>query len=54
MRKRFQVRKYAHPRLKFVLNYREAGKRKRKFFETRAEAEAEAALKKRSASQGRN
>jgi integrase len=45
MRKRFQVRKYKHPRLKFVLNYREAGKRKRKFFETRAKAAAEAALK---------
>ena len=45
MRKRFQVRKYKHPRLKFVLNYREAGKRKRKFFETKEEATAEAALK---------
>lgn len=45
MRKRFQVRKYRHPRLKFVVNYREAGKRKRKFFETRKEADAESALR---------
>jgi integrase len=45
MRKRFQVRKYKHPRLKFVLNYREDGKRKRMFFETKEEATAEAALK---------
>jgi integrase len=45
MRKRFQVRKYKHPRLKFVVNYREDGKRKRKFFETKEEASAEAALK---------
>jgi integrase len=45
MRKRFQVRKYKHPRLKFVLNYREDGKRKRKFFETKEAAKAEAALK---------
>jgi integrase len=44
MRKRFQVRKYKHPRLKFVVNYREAGMRKRKFFETRKEADAESAL----------
>ncbi|MGI8435938.1 MAG: tyrosine-type recombinase/integrase [Chthoniobacterales bacterium] len=43
--KKHTVRKYKHPRLKFVLNYREAGKRKRKFFETRKEADAEAALK---------
>jgi integrase len=45
MRKRFQVRKYKHPRLKFVVNYREAGKRKRKFFETKDQASAFAAFK---------
>src|ERR1700730_3673226 len=45
MRKRFQVRKYKHPRLKFVVNYREAGKRKRTFFETREQANAFAAFK---------
>ncbi|HEY8650291.1 MAG TPA: hypothetical protein VIL70_05195, partial [Chthoniobacterales bacterium] len=45
MRKRFQVRKYKHPRLKFVVNYREAGKRKRSFFETRDQANAFAAFK---------
>ncbi len=45
MRKRFQVRKYKHPRLKFVVNYREAGKRKRSFFETREQANAFAAFK---------
>ncbi len=45
MRKRFQVRKYKHERLKFVVNYREAGKRKRSFFETREQANAFAAFK---------
>jgi integrase len=43
--KKFKVRKYKHPRLKFVLNYREDGERKRKFFETEAAAKAEAAKK---------
>ena len=32
MRKKFRVRKYKHPRLKFVVNHREAGTRKRSFF----------------------
>ncbi len=45
MRKRFQVRKYKHERLKFVVNYREAGKRKRSFFETREQGNAFAAFK---------
>src|SRR6266404_5351892 len=45
MRKRFQVRKYKHPRLKFVVNYREAGKRKRTFFETKEQADAFASFK---------
>ena len=47
MRKRkITVRPYKHhPRLKFVVGYREAGKRKRSFFETRAQAQAFAALK---------
>jgi len=45
MRKRFRVRDYKHPRLKFVVNYREAGKRKRSFFETRQKADAFSALK---------
>src|SRR5436190_9617710 len=39
MRKPFRVRKYKHPRLKFVVNYREAGKRKRSFFEKKEDAE---------------
>ena len=43
--RKFKVRKYKHPRLKFVLNYREAGNRKRMFFETKEEADAEALLK---------
>lgn len=34
-----------HPRLKFVVNYREVGKRKRKFFETSAQADSFAAYK---------
>src|ERR1017187_8911135 len=45
MKKRFQVKKYKHPRLKFVVNYREAGKRKRSFFETKEQASAFAAFK---------
>jgi integrase len=45
MRKRVRVRKYKHPRLKFVVNYREAGKRKRSFFETKEQAEAFASFK---------
>ncbi len=45
MKNRFRVKKYMHPRLKFVVNYREAGKRKRKFFETKAQADSFAALK---------
>jgi integrase len=45
MRKKVRVRKYRHPRLKFVVNYREAGKRKRKFFETKEQAESFAAFK---------
>jgi len=45
MRKKVRVRKYRHPRLKFVVNYREAGKRKRKFFETKEEAQSFAAFK---------
>lgn len=43
--KKHTVRRYKHPRLKFVLNYREGGKRRRQFFETKKEADAEAALK---------
>lgn len=43
--KKHTVRKYKHPRLKFVLNYREGAKRKRQFFETKEEANAEAARK---------
>jgi integrase len=46
MRKRkITVRPYKHPRLKFVVGFREAGKRKRSFFETRAQANAFAAFK---------
>jgi len=45
MRKKIRVRKYRHPWLKFVVNYREAGKRKRKFFETKEQAESFAAFK---------
>jgi len=45
MRKKVRVRKYRHPRLKFVVNYREAGKRKRKFFETKEQAQSFAAFK---------
>ena len=46
MRKRkISVKPYKHPRLKFVVGYRESGKRKRAFFETRAQADAFAAFK---------
>ena len=40
--RRIRVRKYSdsnRPHLKFVVNHREAGKRKRAFFETKAEAD---------------
>src|SRR5438132_10550593 len=43
--RKFKVREYKHPRLKFVVNYREAGKRKRSFFETREQGNAFAAFK---------
>jgi len=43
--KKIRVRGYKHPRLKFVVNYREAGKRKRKFFETKAAADSFATFK---------
>jgi integrase len=48
MRKRkITVTKYTgHPKYRFVLNFREDGKRKREFYETRAPAMAEAARKK--------
>jgi integrase len=46
VRKPFQVRKYKHPRLKFVVNYREAGKRKRSFFEKKEDAKTFAKTKK--------
>jgi integrase len=49
MRKRkIRVRRYTdsnRPHLKFVVNYREAGKRKRSFFETEAQAKSFAAFK---------
>src|SRR5713101_2034501 len=44
-RRKFTVRAYRHPRLKFVVNHRENGKRKRSFFETREQANAFAAFK---------
>src|SRR5437667_1203951 len=40
--RKIRVRKYSdsnRPHLKFVVNYREAGKRKRRFFETKADAD---------------
>jgi integrase len=46
--RKIRVRKYAdsnRPHLKFVVNYREAGKRKRSFFETEAQAKSFAAFK---------
>src|SRR5437762_9771327 len=49
MRKRkIRVRRYTdsnRPHLKFVVNYREAGKRKRSFFETEQQAKSFAAFK---------
>jgi integrase len=45
---KIKVRKYSdrnRPHIKFVVNYREAGKRKRKFFETEAAAKSEAAFR---------
>jgi integrase len=44
-RRKFTVKAYRHPRLKFVVNHRENGKRKRSFFETREQANAFAAFK---------
>jgi integrase len=47
-RRKIRVRKYAdsnRPHLKFVVNYREAGKRKRSFFETKEQAESFAGFK---------
>jgi integrase len=46
--RKIRVRKYTdsnRPHLKFVVNYREAGKRKRSFFETKEQAESFAAFK---------
>ena len=46
--RKIRVRKYSdgnRPHLKFVVNYREAGKRKRSFFETKDQAESFAAFK---------
>src|SRR6266436_6966204 len=46
--RKIRVRKYTdsnRPHLKFVVNYREAGKRKRGFFETKEQAESFAAFK---------
>src|SRR5262249_58364036 len=47
-KRKIRVREYnskKRPHLKFVVNYREAGKRKRSFFETEAQAKSFAALK---------
>jgi integrase len=46
--RKIRVRRYTdsnRPHLKFVVNYREAGKRKRSFFETEAQAKSFAAFK---------
>jgi integrase len=46
--RKIKVRKYSdsnRPHLKFVVNYREAGKRKRTFFETKDQAQSFAAFK---------
>jgi integrase len=46
--RKVRVRRYTdsnRPHLKFVVNYREAGKRKRSFFETKGQAESFAAFK---------
>jgi integrase len=45
MRKRFRVKKYKWASRKYVVEGRENGKRRRKFFETRAEAQSYADLK---------
>jgi hypothetical protein len=45
---KIKVRRYnerKRPRLKFVVNYREAGKRKRSFFETKRQADTFASFK---------
>jgi integrase len=47
-RRKIRVRRYSdsnRPHLKFVVNYREAGKRKRSFFETKEQAESFVAFK---------
>jgi integrase len=47
-RRKIRIRRYSdsnRPHLKFVVNYREAGKRKRSFFETKEQAESFAAFK---------
>jgi hypothetical protein len=47
-RRKIKVRKYyasKRPNLRFVVNYREVGKRKRSFFETKEQAESFAAFK---------
>jgi integrase len=47
--RKIRVREYSdsnRPHLKFVVNYREAGKRKRSFFESEAQAKSFATLKK--------
>src|SRR5215470_17567338 len=46
--RKIKVRRYSdsnRPHLKFVVNYREAGKRKRTFFGTKEQAESFAAFK---------
>src|SRR6266853_3326287 len=44
--RKITVRKYTgHPKYRFVVNFREAGKRKRSFFETRAQGNSFAAFK---------
>src|SRR5262249_42129242 len=48
MRQKIRTRKYSdsnRPHLKFVVNYREAGKRKRTFFETKEAASSFVAFK---------
>jgi integrase len=47
-RRKIRIRRYSdgnRPNLKFVVNYRETGKRKRSFFETKDQAESFAAFK---------
>ena len=41
----FQISRYAHPRLKFVVSSHLEGRRQRKFFETKSEAETYVELK---------